>query len=132
VEVIRGKGPHMRWQGLGDQRGRIWRNKSTLLITTPDYISTPHSGQRISLAGLPGRQKKHYPPPACPPDMRNVFVLVHRSWYLVSTYTTWEGTGPNHMPRGLKVSRVLIANMILFVNTHKFFNHKLFALGHLM
>jgi hypothetical protein len=36
------------------------------------------------------------------------------------------------MPRGLKVSRVLIANMILFVNTHNFFNHKLFALGHLM
>ena len=47
---------------------------------------------------------------------------LHRLWYLVSR--TLFAKGLNRMPRGLKVSRPLIANMIPFITISNFFKWK--------
>ena len=59
---------------------------------------------------------------------KNIVLPLRRLWYLVSR--TLFAKGLKQMPRGLKVSRPLIANMILFVNISNFFKWKISTSWH--
>ena len=55
--------------------------------------------------------------------------MVHRLWYSISCILYAKGL--SYMPRGLKVSHLLIANELFIINISNFLSKKIFTLWHL-